>query len=156
MPLAHFTNIRWGNGFEGRPEPKPDPFPLYATLKNDVKQVMEVANTRLMYNTSENRLLIKDELSRVLENYMDQRAIHEYKVVCDETNNSPESIDNNCLFADIYVERLRGQGIAVFNMSILHSGVIDNDSFQYELKKQPSEGQIFSELDPYGEENWEV
>jgi hypothetical protein len=40
----------------------------------------------------------------MLENVRARRGVYDYRVVCDETNNTPSIIDTNQFVADIYIK----------------------------------------------------
>ena len=51
-------------------------------------------------------------------------GIYDFRVVCDETNNTPETIDNEMLIVDIEVEPSRGSGKMVQTLTIHRTGGI--------------------------------
>lgn len=58
-------------------------------------------------NDSVTRKRVVNETSELLEDYKKRRALYEYRVVCDESNNTPNSIDRNSLQVDIFIQPKR-------------------------------------------------
>ena len=56
-----------------------------------------------------------------------RRGIFDYKVVCDETNNTPQVIDNNQFVGDIYVKPARSINFIQLNFVAVRSGVAFNE-----------------------------
>ena len=52
-----------------------------------------------------------------------RRGIYEYKVVCDETNNTPEVIDSNRFVGDIYIKPARSINFIQLNFVAVRTGV---------------------------------
>jgi hypothetical protein len=52
-----------------------------------------------------------------------RRGIYEYKVVCDETNNTPEVIDSNRFVGDIYIKPARAINFIQLNFVAVRTGV---------------------------------
>ena len=52
-----------------------------------------------------------------------RRGIYEYKVVCDETNNTPEVIDSNRFIGDIYIKPARSINFIQLNFVAVRTGV---------------------------------
>jgi hypothetical protein len=52
-----------------------------------------------------------------------RRGIYEYKVVCDETNNTPEVIDGNRFVGDIYIKPARAINFIQLNFVAVRTGV---------------------------------
>jgi len=46
----------------------------------------------------------RDWMTYVLDNYQAQRLLEDYRIVCDESNNTPELIDRNEFTADLYIK----------------------------------------------------
>ena len=52
-----------------------------------------------------------------------RRGIYDYKVVCDETNNTPEVIDTNRFIGDIYIKPARSINFIQLNFVAVRTGV---------------------------------
>jgi hypothetical protein len=59
-----------------------------------------------------------------LRDIQGRRGIIEYKVVCDETNNTPQVIDSNGFVADIYVKPARSINYISLNFIATRTGVV--------------------------------
>lgn len=59
------------------------------------------------FNDEFTRSQFRNLVNPFLRNFVSQRGIAEYRVVCDETNNTTEVIDNNQFVADIYIKPLK-------------------------------------------------
>lgn len=58
-----------------------------------------------------------------LRNVKGSRGIYEYKVVCDESNNTPEVVDSNEFIADIYIKPAQSINYIQLNFVAIKSGV---------------------------------
>ena len=69
-----------------------------------------------------NNKLTRDRLTLTLgsclDHYKATRAINEYKVVCDESNNPPSATDRNQLNVDLFVQPARTPEYIVLNIGI--------------------------------------
>ena len=54
----------------------------------------------------------------------------DYRNIMDETNNTPEVIDQNVGILDTYIEPTRGMEILVQRTTILRTGAISSGNFQ--------------------------
>lgn len=75
----------------------------------------------LMYNTKENRDDIKNGISELCQMYKNHNIIYEYKVVCDETNNTPDVIDNRMGVVDIYTKEKKSHKTKVTTITLVPS-----------------------------------
>ena len=76
-----------------------------------IKEAVEEAQRDYMFESNDATLRnwnlrkgFRDWMEYSLEPYKVDQTIYDYKVVCDETNNTPATIDNNELEADIYIQ----------------------------------------------------
>ena len=51
-----------------------------------------------------------------------QRGLYSFKIVMDETNNTPEVIDRNILKGDIWIQPSRTAEIIIFDFNITNTG----------------------------------
>lgn len=58
-----------------------------------------------------------------LRNIQSRRGVYAYRVVCDETNNTPEVIDNNEFIASIFVKPARSINFITLNFVAVRTGV---------------------------------
>jgi len=98
-------------------------------------------NVRRLFNTIEKAIStaakstlfeLNDEFTRgqfvaLVEPYLrdikGRRGMYDFKVVCDETNNTPEVIDTNRFVADIYVKPARSINFITLNFIATRTGV---------------------------------
>ena len=88
---------------------------------------------RVIANASKYQLFeLNDEFTRnaflnivdpYLRDVQGRRGITEYKVVCDETNNTPQVIDTNRFVADIYIKPARSINFISLNFIATRTGV---------------------------------
>jgi phage tail sheath protein FI len=85
-------------------------------------------------STVENCVLIEpnDEFTRsqfrnlvnpFLNSLVGQRAITDFKVVCDETNNTAQVIDSNQFVADIFVKRAEATDYICLKLTVFGTGI---------------------------------
>jgi hypothetical protein len=114
-------------------------------FKQEITNVCQGFTMR--YNTPDIRFEIKHRLNVLFETFKHQNHIIDYRVKCNEENNPPDVIDNNNrLVVDMDLE-FRGGVIKHYHVTMNGRSVRDDENFQTGI-------QIFSELDPYGEEIW--
>ena len=68
------------------------------------------------------RLLLVNLIDPFLRDVRARRGIFDYLIVCDETNNTPERIDRNELWCDIYVKPTRAAEFIVLNFIATKTG----------------------------------
>ena len=57
-----------------------------------------------------------------LRDVKSRRGVYDYMVVCDTRNNTPERIDRNELWVDIYIKPVRSAEFIVLNMIATKTG----------------------------------
>jgi len=82
------------------------------------------------FNTAQTRLEIKTLADNFLATVQNDDGVYDYKNVMDETNNTPEVIDQNVGILDTYIEPVRGMEILVQRTTILKTGAIASGNFQ--------------------------
>ena len=75
-------------------------------------------------NTAQTRLEIKTLVDNFLKSVQANDGVYDFKVICNESNNTPEVIDNNIGVLDLYVEIVRGMEIIAQRLTILKTGAI--------------------------------
>ena len=73
---------------------------------------------------------IKTLADNFLSTVQNDDGVYDYKNVMDETNNTPEVIDQNVGILDTYIEPVRGMEILVQRTTILKTGAISAGNFQ--------------------------
>ncbi|HRR48417.1 MAG TPA: phage tail sheath subtilisin-like domain-containing protein [Bacteroidales bacterium] len=68
------------------------------------------------------RLLLVNMIDPFLRDVRSRRGIYDYMIVCDETNNTPERIDRNELWCDIYIKPTRAAEFIVLNFIATKTG----------------------------------
>ena len=81
------------------------------------------------FNTAQTRLEIKTLADNFLSTVQNDDGVFDYKNVMDETNNTPEVIDQNIGILDTYIEPVRGMEILVQRTTILKTGAISAGNF---------------------------
>jgi len=82
------------------------------------------------FNTAQTRLEIKTLADNFLATVQNDDGVYDYKNVMDETNNTPEVIDQNVGILDTYIEPVRGMEILVQRTTILKTGAISAGNFE--------------------------
>jgi phage tail sheath protein FI len=75
---------------------------LFIYLK---KRVGAAARSKLFeFNDAQTRASFVNAVDPMLRNIQNRRGVYDYKVVCDESNNTASMIDSNQFIADIYIK----------------------------------------------------
>ena len=81
-----------------------------------------VVNFLFEPNDDLSRLLLVNLIDPFLRDVRSRRGIFDYLIVCDETNNTPERVDRNELWCDIYVKPTRAAEFIVLNFIATKTG----------------------------------
>ena len=79
--------------------------------------------TLFEFNDSFTRSQFKNLVEPFLRDIQGRRGIQDFKVVCDETNNTGEVIDRNEFIGDIYIKPSRSINFIQLNFVAVRSGV---------------------------------
>jgi hypothetical protein len=82
------------------------------------------------FNTPQTRLEIKTLADNFLATVQNDDGVFDFRNIMDETNNTPDVIDNNIGILDTYIEPVRGMEILVQRTTILRTGAISTGNFQ--------------------------
>lgn len=82
------------------------------------------------FNTPQTRLEIKTLADNFLATVQNDDGVFDFRNIMDETNNTPEVIDNNVGILDVFIEPVRGMEILVQRTTILRTGAISSGNFQ--------------------------
>jgi hypothetical protein len=82
------------------------------------------------FNTAQTRLEIKTLADNFLSTVQNDDGVYDYRNIMDDTNNTPEVIDQNVGILDTYIEPVRGMEILVQRTTILRTGAISSGNFQ--------------------------
>jgi len=95
---------------------------LLVELNNYIGQI---ANTLVFeQNTSNTRNRFLAQVNPYLATVQQQQGLYEYKVVMDETNNTPTVIDNNQLVGQIYLKPTKTAEFIILEFNVLPTGAI--------------------------------
>jgi len=94
---------------------------LFITLEQSVKRAAQF--TMFEFNDSFTRAQFVNLVSPYLRDIKARRGISDYLVVCDETNNTPERIDRNEFWGDIYIKPTRSANYIQLNFIAVSTGV---------------------------------
>lgn len=81
-------------------------------------------------NTATTRLQISSLATNFLKGVMNNDGIYDFRVRCDETNNTPDIIDRNACVLDVAIEPVKGLEVLVSNITILRTGGISAGDFK--------------------------
>ena len=71
---------------------------------------------------------VKGTIDKIMNDYMAKRALYDYAVVCDESNNTPDRIDRNELYIDIAIEPVKAIEFIYIPIRIKNTGEIASGS----------------------------
>ena len=92
------------------------------------KAIAEAAKSTLFeFNDSFTRAQFKNLIEPFLRDVQGRRGIYDFKVVCDETNNTPQIIDTNQFVGDIYIKPARSINYIQLNFIAVGTGVAFNE-----------------------------
>ena len=95
---------------------------LVIYLQNEIESLLQ--NYQWELNTSTLRDTIKTKADTILERVAANGGVYDYLNVCDESNNTPEVIDNEMIILDTSIEPARGAGKMVQRLTIHKTGGI--------------------------------
>ena len=93
---------------------------LVIYLQDEIAELLE--SYRWELNTQVLRDKIKAKADVILETVKNNGGVYDYLNVCDESNNTPETIDNELLVLDTHIEPARGAGKMVEQLYIYRTG----------------------------------
>jgi len=73
-------------------------------------------------NTAAVRDALVNQINPILKRIQEKQGIDEFRVVIDESNNTPDIIDRNTLIGAIYIKPTRTAEVLIFEFNILRSG----------------------------------
>jgi len=98
---------------------------LFIVLK---KAISKAARYSLFeFNDTFTRAQFKSMVVPYLRDIQGRRGITDFLVVCDETNNTPERIDRNEFYGDIYIKPARSINYIYLNFVAVRTGVAFNE-----------------------------
>jgi Phage tail sheath protein subtilisin-like domain/Phage tail sheath C-terminal domain len=94
---------------------------LFIVLEKAIAQAAKY--TLFEFNDTFTRAQFKNLVTPYLRDVQGRRGITDFKVVCDETNNTPERIDRNEFWGDIYIKPARSINFIQLNFVAVRTGV---------------------------------
>lgn len=98
---------------------------LVTYLQDELENMLQGYQWEL--NTQPLRDTVKAKADTILENIKNNGGIYAYNSVCDETNNTPETIDNEFLILDVEIEPARGSGKMVQTLTLHRTGALSSN-----------------------------
>ena len=93
---------------------------LLITLKNYISQIADTLVFEQNTNTTRNRFL--SQVTPYLESVKQRQGLYAFKVVMDDTNNTPDVIDRNELIGQIYIQPTKTAEFVYLDFNILPTG----------------------------------
>lgn len=93
---------------------------LVIYLQDEVEAMLQ--NYQWELNTATLRSTVKAKADAILEKVQNNGGVYAYRNICDETNNTPEVIDNEMIILDTEIEPARAAGKMVFRLKIHKTG----------------------------------
>jgi hypothetical protein len=97
-------------------------------IQDGVEAILK--NYLFEFNTAQTRLEIKTLADNFLTTVQNDDGVYDFRNIMDETNNTPEVIDQNVGILDTYIEPVRGMEVLVQRTTILKTGAISSGNFQ--------------------------
>ena len=94
---------------------------LFIVLEKAIARAAK--STLFEFNDEFTRSMFVNMVEPFLRDVQGRRGIYDYKVVCDETNNTPEVIDSNRFVGDIYIKPARAINFIQLNFVAVRTGV---------------------------------
>ena len=97
---------------------------LVIFLQDEIEDMLRTYHWEL--NTPTLRDNVRNKANTILELVKANGGVYEFKCVCDESNNTPEIIDNEMLILDVEIEPARGAGKMIQTLTIHKTGGISS------------------------------
>ena len=94
---------------------------LFIVLEKTIARASR--STLFEFNDAFTRAQFKNLVEPFLRDVQGRRGIYDFRVVCDETNNTPEVIDSNRFVGDIYIKPARSISFIQLNFVAVRTGV---------------------------------
>lgn len=94
---------------------------LFIVLEKSIAKAAE--STLFEFNDYFTRAQFRNMVEPFLRDVRGRRGIYDFKVVCDETNNTAEVIDTNRFVGDIYIKPARSINFIQLNFTAVRTGV---------------------------------
>jgi phage tail sheath protein FI len=94
---------------------------LFITLEKAISQASKAS--LFEFNDEFTRAQFRNMVEPFLRDIKGRRGVTDFKVVCDETNNTGDIIDTNRFVADIYIKPSRSINFITLNFIATRTGV---------------------------------
>lgn len=91
-------------------------------IQNHVHEIL--LDNHWEFNTVELRNKVRESVEAEMKRVQCNSGVYDYRVVCDETNNTAEVIDNEMFIVDIAIEPTRGAGKMVQRLTLYRKGAL--------------------------------
>ena len=98
---------------------------MFIVLEKAIERAAQ--STLFEFNDELTRIQFQNIVEPFLRDVQGRRGITDFKVVCDESNNTPEVIDRNEFVGDIFVKPNRSINFIQLNFVAVRSGVEFNE-----------------------------
>ena len=98
---------------------------LFIVLEKAI--AMASRSTLFEFNDAFTRAQFKNMIEPYLRDIQGRRGIYDFRVVCDDTNNTPQVIDSNQFVGDIYIKPARSINYIQLNFVAVGTGVSFNE-----------------------------
>ena len=100
---------------------------LLITVEQSIESIL--TGFLFEFNDEATRLEIKNKVSSFLEGVRTAGGVYDYRVIMDETNNTPSIIDQNIGIIDVQVEPARGLQKIINRITVFKTGGISSGGF---------------------------
>jgi len=100
---------------------------LLITVEEAIEDIL--ANFLFEFNDASTRLQIKSIVDAYLDNVRSGGGIYDFKTIMDESNNTPDIIDQNFAIIDVGIEPARGAQKFINRITVLKTGGISSGGF---------------------------
>lgn len=97
---------------------------LVIYLQNEIEHLLKTYQWEL--NTQNLRDVIKSKADAICDTIMNNGGLYAFRNVCDESNNTPEVIDNEMIILDTEIEPARGAGKMIHQLTIHKTGAMSS------------------------------
>ncbi len=89
-----------------------------------IKRVIEASTKRFIFEPNDKitQERIQTLLTPLFEDIKRRRGITEFKVVCDETTNTPERVDRNELWCKVLIKPTKAAEVLIFELNVASQG----------------------------------
>ena len=94
---------------------------LFIVLEKAISRASK--STLFEFNDEFTRAQFRNLIEPFLRDVEGRRGIYNYRVVCDESNNTPEVIDRNEFVGDIYIKPARAINFIQLNFIAVRTGI---------------------------------